>query len=147
MSRPPIKIPGRDFGADRELETIVLTQLRDSMSLVNTNMAATNSNMAKLTDKIDAVDRRVIELASAKYDQQIEKMEAQFKEDLQRTEESLQRQITINRSDLNKHEERLGSQSVQIARLGLGMAIAGAVGGTALGTTLTLLVTKLVGHT
>jgi hypothetical protein len=124
---------------ERELETIVLTQLRDSMALVN-------ASMTKMNDKLDSVRDEVTQLASAKYDQQIERLEEQYKDDLRRVESGLQRQIDTAVEALGKNASRLGEQSVAIARLGLGMAIASTVGGTALGSVIVLIITRTLGH-
>lgn len=122
----------------RALEMTVLTQLRDSMAL-------TNSALAKLGDKVDQTHTLVTQLGAANYDLQIAKQEEDFKERLEAQRVDLQRQIDTLTTRCNSHSDRLTNYGNQLARLGAGMAISGAVGSLALGAIIVIVVGRIFG--
>lgn len=103
-----------------QLEITVLGQLRDSIGLMNTNIT-------KLADKLDTQNGQVIQLMAAKYDVQID---------------ALRKHVD---DEITDQEVRIRDHERQLARLGMGMAISAAVGGSALGAVIVLAVTKILG--
>lgn len=119
-SRSPIQsIPSRD-AEQRQLEVIVLTQVRDSMALIS-------SGLAKVSDKVDGINENVISILAARYSEQIAKLE---------------RDVYNRTEDI---EKRVRDHERQLTRLSMGMAISGAVGGSALGAVIVLALTRIFG--
>jgi hypothetical protein len=138
MARAPRPGVPVDEHAHRQLELTVLTQLRDSL-------AQMNANMTRLNEKVDMTHDRVTELAAAKFDVQIARAVEGHDKDLSLAKEHLQRQVDDLKAAGADREVRLRDQSAQLARLGLGMAIAGALATGALTAVVLLVVRAFTG--
>ncbi len=109
----------------KSFELHVLTQVRDNMQLMATNMG-------KMSEKLDSVHNRVMAIELAKFDHRIEEAFASAQEDLRRTEKELQRQIDEQKIALLDKETRLRAHDQLIARYGAFLLVFGTVGGAVL---------------
>lgn len=109
----------------KDLELHVLTQVRDNMQLMA-------SNMSKMADKLDNVHERVMAIELSKFDERIEQAFADGKDDLSRTEKELQRQIDELKSLGADRENRIRAHDQLLARYGAFLLIFGTVGGAAI---------------
>lgn len=125
MSPPEFRAEGDN--EIRQLETIVLTQVRDSMALIN-------SNMSKMTDKMELLNDNMTRLNAQDFSAQIKRMDDDSRGETDKLWAAH-----------SKHEDRLTAQAVQLARYGLGMAISASIGSLALGAIVVVVVTKIFG--
>lgn len=136
-SRPPLDTEfATDDTLQRRLEVTVLTQMRDSMALI---MQDLRSLGAELKD----VNSNVIALLAAKYDEQIAETKRQFDRDIHELKDRITIHERKNEQAAQDQEVRMRDHDRQLARLGLGFAIAATVGGSALGAVIVLAVTQI----
>lgn len=105
---PPVYAQGELEDVHR-LEMVVLTQVRDSLALIN-------AGLGKLDAKVETLSNSVVQVTAARYDEQIAEMKRNFEAYRNHMENKLEA-IDIRQRDHDR----------QVARLGLGMAISGAL--------------------
>lgn len=131
-------VPMGDEHSMRQLEMSVLTQIRDSIALMN-------SDLRKHGDKLDHVNNSVVSLLSARYDEQI----AEARRLAEKEQEELKRRFENETADAREERGQLRTQIIEqgkmLSRLGLGMAIAGAAGTAALTAVIGLVVVIIFG--
>ena len=139
MSPPRLQVPGVDDDtALRQLETLVLTQVRDNMSLMNTNMQ-------KMNDQLAQVKESVTVLTAQDFSAQIARLEVGLKTNQEAVRAELQRQVTVNTEDIRKLDNRINNHAVQMGRYGMGMAIAAVASGSALTAVIATMVPRIMG--
>ncbi len=111
----------------RQLETIVLTQVRDSLALIN-------NNLTKLDDNVRSINDKVVGLLASRYDEQIDELKRQ---------RELDAAAVIKTKDTN--DARFIEHDRQLVRLGLGMAIATTVAASAMTGVVALAVARIFG--
>lgn len=111
----------------RQLETIVLTQVRDSLALIN-------NNLTKLDDNVRSINDKVVGLLASRYDEQIE--------EVKRHAEGFRVQ---QENKWVAADNRFIEHDRQLIRLGLAMAITGFVGGSALTGVIALAIGRVFG--
>jgi len=135
---PVQRAPVSDETLNRQLEVTVLTQLRDSMALVN-------QNLTKLDDKVDKINTDVVSIIASRYEEQIAEVKLEIERRLTDVWKALGEMKLDTKNTFTDQETRIREHDRLLSRLGLGMAISGSVGGMALGAIVVQVLTSIFG--
>lgn len=102
------------------MEFVVLTQMRDSMSLINLGLT-------RLGERVDALNDGVVAVVAAKYDRQIADL-----------------RLGVEKA-LVDQEKRIRVHDTLLTKLGVGMAISSAIGTAALVGLVALILARIFG--
>lgn len=125
----------------------VLTSIPTEMALRQAEIGAMrtlNDSVNRLADRIDGfatdlaqIKDTVTEIKARNFDQQIAKLEQEAKQEVDRVERGFRREIDAIVLSATNSDTRTRAVEQAVARLGLGMAIVGTIGGAALGVVAT----------
>lgn len=123
----PERLETMEVNDQRRLETIVLTQVRDSLALIN-------ANLTKLDDNVRSINDKVVGLLASRYDEQIQEMKDETRQ--YRIDQAAKQLVQENR--FIEHDR-------QIVRLGIGMAIGASIASASMAGVIALVISKILG--
>lgn len=119
----------------RQLELTVLSQIRDNMTLMAQDLRQQGA-------ELKAVNNNVVSLLASRYDEQIAEARRLFEVEMERLRGDVAKLERETKNSFSDQEVRIRDHDRLLARLGLGMAISGSIGGTALGAVIVQVLTN-----